>query len=441
MNSDPVAADSLPETGAASLPADTPTPVTASNDASTSAQVDAPAAASDEVPASAPVDAPAVTPDVTPTDVTPTDVAPADVTPTDVAPADVTPLVPAFASASDDTPPAAPVDVPAFAAVETPAPEPEVAPQVAPGEILRLAREARGESISDIVHTLKLSQQQLEAIESGRFSALPGPTFVRGFVRNYARHLGLDPAPLLAGLEGGPEVATALAPVVSNVKGHVSAAMVSSSRIGAPRINFLPLLLAVLLLAALVGAGFHFGWFEALQEWGHPSLPDNPAEPVLLNKPAEPISSGRSVVVPIAAPVPESIDPEGARALAAVGQGGGNMAAVLESVSSSSTVLAPGAAASIAPVAPVVPAVPVVSTLNFSFGSNAWIEVREGNESGGKLLFVGTGNAGSSRKIRGTPPFSLVVSKADRVKLEFNGKQVDLKPYADQKMNARLTLQ
>jgi cytoskeleton protein RodZ len=342
---------------------------------------------------------------------------------------------------------------------------PEVIPVLAPGEILRRAREARGESIADLVHTLKLSQQQLEAIESGRFEALPGPTFVRGFVRNYARHLGLNPEPLLAGLEGGTTGTVALAPVVSSVSASMPASYSTSSsrsRIGGPRVNFLPMLLIVLLLIALVAAGLHLGWFEALQELVHPAngvmetgavSPDQPTDATSSYKPARVASSGQSVAVPVAAPVLESIDPAGARPLesepASAGSGIGNVAAVAPVLSvapaSSIDVPAPGTAsaqgATPIPVAPVAPPVPTISTLRFSFVSNAWIEVREGSEGGGKLLFVGTGNAGSSRNIRGMPPFSLVVSKADKVKLEFNGKLVDLKPYADQKMNARLTLQ
>ena len=55
------------------------------------------------------------------------------------------------------------------------------------GEKLRLAREALGMSATDMAHALKLGQRQLEALEAGNWLGLPGNTFVRGFVRNYAR--------------------------------------------------------------------------------------------------------------------------------------------------------------------------------------------------------------------------------------------------------------
>ena len=60
------------------------------------------------------------------------------------------------------------------------------------GEQLRLAREAKQWSPLDVAQALKLKPRQVEALESGDWGKLPGQTFVRGFVRNYARLVGLD---------------------------------------------------------------------------------------------------------------------------------------------------------------------------------------------------------------------------------------------------------
>ena len=48
-------------------------------------------------------------------------------------------------------------------------------------------------SVGDVAQTLKLGPRQVEALEDGDWQGLPGQTFVRGFVRNYARLLQLDP--------------------------------------------------------------------------------------------------------------------------------------------------------------------------------------------------------------------------------------------------------
>src|SRR3954471_9905200 len=61
------------------------------------------------------------------------------------------------------------------------------------GENLRRERELRGIPLLDIAEATKISLRFLEALESDRMDVLPGGIFRRSFVREYARHLGLDP--------------------------------------------------------------------------------------------------------------------------------------------------------------------------------------------------------------------------------------------------------
>lgn len=76
-----------------------------------------------------------------------------------------------------------------------------------PGQYLCRAREARGLSIGDIARTLKFSERQIEALERDEYQLLPGVTFIRGFIRSYARLVKLDAAPLLAMLDAGAPLA------------------------------------------------------------------------------------------------------------------------------------------------------------------------------------------------------------------------------------------
>ena len=66
------------------------------------------------------------------------------------------------------------------------------------GGMLRSAREAAGLSIDAVAQQLKLAPRQVKAIEEEDFSHLPGRTFVRGFVRNYARLVRLDTDTVIA---------------------------------------------------------------------------------------------------------------------------------------------------------------------------------------------------------------------------------------------------
>ena len=65
------------------------------------------------------------------------------------------------------------------------------------GGRLAAAREQAGLSVEEVAGKLRLSPRQVEALEAGDAEALPGAMFVRGFMRNYARLLGIDPEPLL----------------------------------------------------------------------------------------------------------------------------------------------------------------------------------------------------------------------------------------------------
>ena len=70
------------------------------------------------------------------------------------------------------------------------------------GAALKRAREELGLSITEVSHHLKLAPRQVEALEDERFDQLPGPTFVRGMIKTYARLLKLEPEPLLERLAG-----------------------------------------------------------------------------------------------------------------------------------------------------------------------------------------------------------------------------------------------
>ncbi len=81
-------------------------------------------------------------------------------------------------------------------------------PAEMPGRHLRNARAILGLSVADIARTLKFSERQIDALERDDYQLLSGSTFIRGFVRSYARVLKMDSEPLVAMLEvGAPHAA------------------------------------------------------------------------------------------------------------------------------------------------------------------------------------------------------------------------------------------
>ncbi len=61
------------------------------------------------------------------------------------------------------------------------------------GTWLRRQRELRQVSLREIADVTKISIRYLEALEEDRFDVLPAPVFAKGFLREYARYVGLDP--------------------------------------------------------------------------------------------------------------------------------------------------------------------------------------------------------------------------------------------------------
>ncbi len=65
------------------------------------------------------------------------------------------------------------------------------------GERLRARREELGVSLEDVSAEIRIRPKYLQALEEGRFSELPGRVTTKGFLRNYARYLSIDPEEIL----------------------------------------------------------------------------------------------------------------------------------------------------------------------------------------------------------------------------------------------------
>ncbi|MGE5154515.1 MAG: helix-turn-helix domain-containing protein, partial [Bdellovibrio bacteriovorus] len=102
-----------------------------------------------------------------------------------------------------------------------------------PGRRLRVLRQSKGWEIERIASQLHLRPHLVEALEQDRFHELPGPVFVMGYLRNYARLLGIDPEPLIGAYRAStpsqePHAAWTPRPVKPEVgSGHILVRVVS----------------------------------------------------------------------------------------------------------------------------------------------------------------------------------------------------------------------
>lgn len=298
------------------------------------------------------------------------------------------------------------------------------------GMVLRHAREARGESLAEVAQALKLSLRQLDALERGHHESLPGPAFVRGFLRNYARHLGLDSTEVLSCL-GGERTATVDLTPLSNAAGEMPAGR-------GVRFNLVPAAVVAGLLLMLMFAGSYFGWFQTVPPPEPVSLEAFPPgqAPELADDSGADGSGAEDAVSATGAKAQEETAalPAGAEPALAAGAPAAASARAPAGVES-----APGSApaADAAASAPSEPSADSADALRFAFTGESWVEVRDG---AGRILFAGIGNAGSTRTVQGKPPFALVIGNARNVRLDFRGQPVDLVPHTKVTV-ARLTVQ
>jgi cytoskeleton protein RodZ len=261
------------------------------------------------------------------------------------------------------------------------------------GTQLRQAREARGMSIDSVGRAIKLAPRQVEAIEADDFGSLMSPTYVRGFIRNYAALLGLDVQVLLGRLDQQHVRAT---PQLLE-QADVGVAMPMQS---AQRKWLLPLL--ALSVPALVGLALYL-WFEF---W--------PAEaPVMDQAPV----AGQVEPVPDDVSTPYAMAPFDL----APAEEGGTLPPLSDLGQPDSAAPTGEASADTAAAEPL----PGQRQLAFTFSVDSWVEVRDSNDA---IIVSDLNRGGSVRTVNVTFPVSLVIGNARAVTLKVDGQAYDLAP-------------
>ncbi len=271
------------------------------------------------------------------------------------------------------------------------------------GSQLRQAREAMGLKVADIAKTLKLGQRQVEALENGQWDGLPGTTFIRGFVRNYARLVQLDPVTLVGQLDP-----VLVKPVDTLTVPRVRPA--DMPQFGGSPARRDRVVVAVGLGAVLLAAALYFllpNDLAALRT-DVQSLLDSLArkeEPV----PPVPPAANDPVLPPGATPQ-QVLNPQ----------------AVVPGETSSATVSAVSAGSS-TESGSAAPQAVANGQVRFLADKEAWVEVRDREN---KVIFSQRLAAGTEQFVGGQGPLSVVIGYAPGIRLFWHGNNVDLTPHS-----------
>ncbi len=295
------------------------------------------------------------------------------------------------------------------------------------GALLRAARESAGLTVDAVAQQLKLAPRQVKAIEESDFTHLPGRTFVRGFVRNYARLVRLDPEPVLGALP-----AAAAAPALESPALQPTAPSIGElPTAGNGKPSWTRWAIPVTLVAIIAATIAHEQMNPPADTRRSTTAGETPPAPDAANAPA-PVAEipGTPLSNPVTAAPPASTTadaPAGAPPLAS------------EPASISGLTSTPAAGAPTTAVKPSAAgaAAPANAPLVLTFGDYSWTEVKDRN---GAVLLSRMNPGGTTQTIAGAPPLELVIGNAAEVKLTWKGQQIDLGPYTRQNV-ARLTLQ
>ena len=285
------------------------------------------------------------------------------------------------------------------------------------GRMLAEAREAKGLTVAQVSDKLKLTSRQIEALEAEDYSRLPVAVFVRGFIRNYARLVDVP-------LDSLPAIAETAAVPTETITAHSEELRFSAS----PVRRWLLLPMAVFALFLNLVAAL-YTWLSQGEEAYVQSEPAVLTQPLPLPAPVEPVPvPPPGTETPVESPlpgIPEPVPP----------------APVVAPPVAPAPPPAPAVAPAIAPTvgpttAPTAAAATGHVVLMTAEQLDSWIEAVSGDGKRYTRLL----RAGEQLTLRGTPPFRLVVGNAATVRLSYDGRGIDLRPYTGDKV-ARLTLE
>jgi len=321
------------------------------------------------------------------------------------------------------------------------APEGEAAALVPVGVLLREAREKLGLSAGDIATKLRMGLKQVSALENSDYALLPTGTFLRGFVRNYARAVTLNANDVLALLE----------------KTHVAAAPVKASSVVVPSQQNIKVPVPGGELASPKGRAFVIGvvgllllsavwyWWEyvfpfrseggrtraaAVQSIAVPqavAAPESALPPSTLPVENLPVVDASATAQPAARPE-ESREKAMASPPTTPVQQPSQPAAVRNAP-------APAAIADVPHTAPV----PAGSaTLGFTFTGESWVRVTDAT---GKTVISRLFKGGEAEEAVGRAPFSVIVGNAKATRMALNGREFALDSYVNANgTTARMTV-
>ncbi|CAI2299859.1 cytoskeleton protein RodZ [Vibrio parahaemolyticus] len=306
----------------------------------------------------------------------------------------------------------------------------EVPLSIEAGTLLKNKRESLGMTQKQVADRLRLRVSVIEDIENNRFESQQVATFTRGYLRSYAKFVGLDEKVVLVALEQTADVKPKEQEIEMQSFSRKTKHEKHNSRI---------MLLTWVIAIVIIGISAAWWWqnqqenslaqvvAQANVETSQPSADEiadidlMTEEELIASTPAELAASNNTASESSinAAQTDEVVPAETEESTTEATQ---EPVAVIE------------AAEEVQEASPVVPE--GMTLLTMKFKADCWIQVKDTN---GKTLVSGTQKPGQDVELTGKAPFKVILGAPEGVTMTFASEPVDLSGYTSGKV-ARFTL-
>ena len=287
-----------------------------------------------------------------------------------------------------------------------------------PGHLLRQAREEHGLSQKEVARDLHLTSKVINAIEEDDFELIPSFVFARGYIRSYARHVGLDGQALVAEFDVAYGVPDHSAKPMSGIR--------NGGRQSKPSDTWVKLVSAVFVLGLLAVS---IVWWQGqngslmlpqLSSMTQQASADN-VNAFATEDGEESLDLAQLIVQSeVGTTVPETATQAQAKPTPEANE-------VIEASEEQAPLLASNA----------VVLGPSQAQLVMVFAKDCWVEIKDGN---GKMILSDLYSAGGTIDQVVTAPIEVLLGRSSGVtSMTFDGLLIDLDPHT-RKDIARLTL-
>ncbi|EPU7922662.1 cytoskeleton protein RodZ [Vibrio parahaemolyticus] len=306
----------------------------------------------------------------------------------------------------------------------------EVPLSIEAGTLLKNKRESLGMTQKQVADRLRLRVSVIEDIENNRFESQQVATFTRGYLRSYAKFVGLDEKVVLVALEQTADVKPKEQEIEMQSFSRKTKHEKHNSRI---------MLLTWVIAIVIIGISAAWWWqnqqenslaqvvAEANVETSQPSADEiadidlMTEEELIASTPAE-LAASNNTASESSINAAQTDDVVPAETEESTTEATQEPVALIE------------AAEEVQDASPVVPE--GMTLLTMKFKADCWIQVKDTN---GKTLVSGTQKPGQDVELTGKAPFKVILGAPEGVTMTFASEPVDLSGYTSGKV-ARFTL-